>query len=52
MEKNMFNFRPENRIIETRYAEYAIMGEHGWYTLLVPFQTITGWKEPKIKEAK
>jgi hypothetical protein len=51
-EKSLFTFRPENRIIETRWATYWIMSEFGWRQFQVPFQSITGWKEPKIREAK
>jgi hypothetical protein len=51
-EKSLFNFRPDNRIIETRFSTYDIMTDQGWGSFQIPYQVITGWKEPKIREAK
>ena len=51
-EKNMFSFLPENRILETRFATYDVMTEQGWGSFQIPYQVITGWKEPSIREDK
>ena len=51
MEKNMFAFDPAHRTYETRWATYWIMTDYGWREFQVPYQAITGWKRPAIKEA-
>jgi pyridoxine/pyridoxamine 5'-phosphate oxidase len=48
----MFSFLPENRILETRFATYDIMTPQGWGSFQIPYQVITGWKRPTIKEIK
>jgi hypothetical protein len=52
IEKNAFAFRPENRVIETCYATYIIKTAYGWQNFQLPFQSITGWNMPKLKELK
>jgi hypothetical protein len=51
-DKNLFSFTPDNRIYETRWLVFDIMTPQGWGSFQIPYQVITGWKEPSIQEVK